>query len=320
MRRSVALIAVLGSVALSAMAEPPAEAFVWLDRIMSAAQKLNYSGTFTYQRGSHSETSRIVHFFDGHREREKLEVLDGSPREVVRIDDEIKCYLPAEKVLIVQRQARRAFPALPREAMDAMARYYRVRLGATDRVAGREAQVLVVDPRDSLRYGYRFWAERASGLLLKSRTLDEKGNVVEQFAFTQVQLGAPIDQNALRSRFSDRTAQWQVINTRAEEQIGEDAHWSFSALPPGFTRSAGMKLRFRDNNAETMHYVFSDGMAAISVFVDRASDRSPRPREGFYKAGPMQGYRKLVDDQVVTVVGEVPGRALKQVADGLRAR
>ncbi len=320
MRRTGALIATLAAVALSARAEPPAEAFVWLDRIMSAAQKLNYSGTFTYQRGSHSETSRIVHSFDGGREREKLEVLDGSPREVVRVDDEIKCYLPAEKILIVQRQARRAFPALPREAMDAMARFYRVRLGVVDRVAGREAQILIVDPRDSLRYGYRFWAERASGLLLKSRTLDERGNVVEQFAFTQVQLGVPIDRTALSSRFSDQTAQWQVINTRAEEQNGVDARWNFSAVPPGFTRSAGMKLRFRDNNSETMHYVFSDGMAAISVFLDRASEREPRLREGFYKAGPLQGYRKRVDDQIVTVVGEVPRRALKQVADGLTVR
>ena len=34
------------------------------------------------------------------------------------------------------------------------------------RVAGLEAQALVLEPRDDLRYGYTLWAEVQSGLLL----------------------------------------------------------------------------------------------------------------------------------------------------------
>ena len=320
MRGPVALIAACGTIAFSAQAEPAADAFAWLERIASAAQKLNYIGTFTYQRGANSETSRIAHYYDGHIEREKLEVLDGSPRELVRVDDEVKCYLPAERMVLIQHQARRAFPALPREAMDRVTRNYRVKASAADRVAGRDALVLVMEPRDRMRFGYRLWAERASGLLLKLRTVDENGGVVEQFGFTEVQVGVPIPPEALTSRFAAQTANWQVYNTRAVERIGTDDRWAFRFLPPGFARSAGVKLRLRDDDREAMHYVFTDGMAAISVFIEVAPARGERPREGFDRSGGVQAYQRVLGDHVVTVVGEVPGRALKGVADGLAPR
>ncbi|GAB4166040.1 MAG: MucB/RseB C-terminal domain-containing protein [Rhodocyclaceae bacterium] len=316
----MALLAACGTLAFSAQAEQPVDAFAWLERIASAAQKLNYAGTFTYQRGSHSETSRIVHHFDGRIERERLEVLDGSPRELVRVDDEVRCYLPVERTVIIQHQARRAFPALPREAMDRVARHYRVRVGTVDRVAGRDALVLLMEPRDQMRFGYRLWAERASGLLLKLRTVDEKGGTVEQFGFTEVQLGVPVAAEALASRFADKTASWHVYNTRTVEGIGADDPWTFRFLPPGFVRSAGVRLRLREDNREAMHYVFTDGMAAISVFIERAARGTEPPHQGFDRSGGVQAYQRVLADSLVTVVGEVPGRTLKGVADGVAPR
>jgi sigma-E factor negative regulatory protein RseB len=70
------------------------EAMQWLQRVAGAAQKLSYSGTFVYRNGSQSETSRVVHVSSNGNQMEKLEVLDGSPREVTRYNDEVKCYLP----------------------------------------------------------------------------------------------------------------------------------------------------------------------------------------------------------------------------------
>ena len=51
----------LGPVAVHAQS---ADALAWLRKIHDATQKLSYSGTFVYQNGSRSETSRITRYVD----------------------------------------------------------------------------------------------------------------------------------------------------------------------------------------------------------------------------------------------------------------
>src|SRR5690606_2941229 len=71
-----------------------------LRRAQLAAERLDYSGTFVYQQGTQMRTSRITHVLDGRVEREKLELLDGNPREYVRTNDEIVSYLPESRTLL----------------------------------------------------------------------------------------------------------------------------------------------------------------------------------------------------------------------------
>lgn len=76
----------------------------WLRKIQSAAQTLNYSGTFVYQQANQMRTSRITHVLDGRNEFEKLEILDGKPREYIRNNDEVICYVPDAKTLFVEKR------------------------------------------------------------------------------------------------------------------------------------------------------------------------------------------------------------------------
>ena len=48
------------------------EALQLLQKIADAARELNYTGTFVYQHGDQSETSRIAHFVESGKEYEKL--------------------------------------------------------------------------------------------------------------------------------------------------------------------------------------------------------------------------------------------------------
>jgi sigma-E factor negative regulatory protein RseB len=320
MIRSLALAAFLGSVAFSAAAETPNEALSWLDRIVSAAQRLNYVGTFTYQSEFHSETSRITHYFDGRTEREKLEVLDGSPREVVRVDDEVKCFLPADRTVIVQRLGQRAFPALPGEGHSGLTRHYRIRAGEIGRVAGMEAQLLVLEPRDTLRYGHLLWADRTTGLLLKLRTVDSRGGGIEQFAFTEVRIGGTIERDALKPRFDVGASGWTVYDVNATRATEDEDAWEFRSLPAGFARTAGLKRQFKAGMPEAMHYVFTDGMAAISVFIERVGQSGERPKSGFYRTGAAIAYQRVVGDRLITTIGEVPPSTLKIVAEGIQPR
>src|SRR2546430_1915470 len=69
--RIVVFAAILGAGA--AQAQSP-ETLAWLRKMHEASQKLSYSGTFVYQQGARSETSRITRYGAGDIER--LEVLD----------------------------------------------------------------------------------------------------------------------------------------------------------------------------------------------------------------------------------------------------
>lgn len=113
--QAVSLLAA-GSLSLGVQAQVApgqGDALFWLQKVSTAARQLNYSGTFVFQNGTRSETSRIVHVASGGSQFEKLEVLDGSPREVIRHNDEVKCYLPEKRMVVIeQRSPRNSFPAL----------------------------------------------------------------------------------------------------------------------------------------------------------------------------------------------------------------
>src|SRR5258706_12605179 len=97
-------------VAGAAQAQSP-ESLAWLRKIQEATRNLSYTGTFVYQHGGRSETSRITRLASADTER--LEVLDGMPRELVRTRDTVGCYLPESKVVKVGRRTPdRSFPAL----------------------------------------------------------------------------------------------------------------------------------------------------------------------------------------------------------------
>ncbi len=300
------------------------DALSWLSRLSGAARQLSYTGTFVYQSGAQSETSRITHVYDSGNELERLEVLDGSPREVVRSNDEVKCYLPDSRLLIIEQRSRqRGFPALLPFGLAGLGDYYVVRLGARERVAGQDSQSLILEPRDDLRYGHRFWAQTDSGLLLKATMFDEHGHTIESFAFTQLQIGGPIDPHVLKSRFDASVpgSDWRVDRIQPQESRAEESAWQFRTQLPGFRRIAGMRRPARPGAPASTHVVFSDGLAAISVFIEPLSGLAGSPPDvGYSSIGAVNVYKRVVGDHLLVLMGEVPAISLKRLGDGIEPR
>lgn len=298
------------------------EAQRWLRKIPHAAQTLNYLGTFIYQQGSRSRTSRITHVVQGKNSLEKLEVLDGKPREYVRKNEEIVYYAPDEKaVLVEQRVMRDGFPAILAGNVSDLEAYYEVRLGGMSRMAGYDCQVLELEPRDKFRYGYRLWIEKSSGLLLQIQTVAE-GRVLEQIGFTQLALGN-ISPHLVRPSFAD-VSNWRVEKSKLQHVEVPDLSLGF--LPPGFKKTAAVKRYLTQTGADTVgtgatsaarevvQLVFSDGLAAISVFIEPGSHSGT---EGSIQQGAVNLIGKRLGDFWLTIVGEVPVAAVKQVANSV---
>lgn len=301
---------------LPALADAPADALQWLQRATTAAQKLTYTGTFIYQSGVQTEISRITHLVEGGNELERVEALDGSPREVVRQNDEVKCYLPENRLLIVERRGsgRQTFPALFTTSLVGLTEYYAIRKGATSRVAGLESQQILIEPKDELRYGRQFWIDARSGLLLKAGLVNERGEPLETFAFSELRIGGPIDRSALKPRAD--AGDWKVQNVRTARS--EDGQWTFRTQLPGFRKVAAMRRQVRPDAPEVMHVVFSDGLAAVSVFIEPLA--GGRPETGQFTMGAINIYKRIVGDYLLVALGDVPLVSLKKLADGMEQK
>lgn len=318
MRGFLLVLGALGVLAQSPVAAQGADdALSWLGRIASAGQRLNYAGTFTYQSGKNLETSRIVHITDTTGEHERLEVLDGSPREVIRNSKEVRCVLPEQRTVIIDRPGlKRAFPSRLPASFAGLAENYRIRRGEMGRVAGLDAQQIVLEPQDDLRYGYQLWAEVQSGLLLKVRTVDERGDVIEQFSFSEVRIGGDIGREALRPRFN-KDAHWRVVHAGGVELPREESGWMQQSPVAGFSLVSVLRRPMGREQGEALHLVFSDGLASISVFVEPASPDGSSHGVGPLSSGAINIYKRQVGPHMITALGEVPLRTVQRLADGM---
>ena len=290
----------------------PDDAVHWLGRIYQATKNLSYTGTFVYQQGGQSETSRIVRRVGSRGSVEKLEALDGAPREVLRTEDEVKCYLPDRRTVKVDRRGdRRAFPALLPAQIGTLEQHYTISMGEITRVAGYECQAILLMPKDDLRYGYKLWADVASGMLLKAVTLDENGKALEQFTFTQLAIG-PVRLSEVRP--PQAPSSWHVEDADVMPLDLKTTGWSVSPDLPGFKKVTEVKRRIHASR-QVDQVVYSDGLAAVSVFIELPPSGGKRQRMGLSSLGAINIYTREVAGHVVTVVGEAPAISVRRIAD-----
>jgi sigma-E factor negative regulatory protein RseB len=298
----------------------PREGLAWLKKMASATNQLNYSGTFVYQQRGQSETSTIVHYVNAAGGVfAKLETLDGPAREVVRSNDQVTCYLPNTKtVLIEQRNSRYFPPAVLPERLDAIMDNYVVRVGENDRVAGYECQVIELVPKDNLRYGRRFCAEKDTGLPLQVRTLDEKDEPIEAFAYTQLKFGGTFNRDKVRSKYAEKSQiqKWRI--DRSALSVNDrpfDTGWVVSNQPVGFKKLMEVQRSIGGRPGSVAQIVFSDGLAAVSVFVEPMPRE--RPAQVLSHRGAVNIYTRAVADHMITVLGEAPAATVMQIGDSI---
>jgi len=317
--RRLARAALLGLAAIAVVPAAFAEdAAAWLARAAAAARQQNYIGTIVYQHSGYIETSRLIHLNDLGEEFEKLVNLEGPAREVIRSQGEVRCYYPDAKVVRIEpRTFRNAFPSLSPQQQKALAEFYDFRKAESGRVAGLEAQAWVFEPRDGLRYGHKFWADPATGLLLKARIIDERGEVIEQFAFTEVTIGAAITRDMVKPTWPVAPPGWHVRQQWHGEDDTKETGWTVTRVPPGFVKIVEGFRRLRGAR-EVAHLVYSDGLVAVSVFVEPVG--GARHPIGLSTQGGINVYIRQLDENLVTVLGEAPAVTVRQIANSVARR
>ena len=299
----------------------------WIQAVRQAAQRVNYHGTVVYQAGGEMRSSRITHMFDGTHSHERIQTLDGKPREYIRrrssASDQVQCLIPeTRRIVVEQRNVEESFPGLSSASPEEILERYTLKLGDIERVAGIECQMLTLEPKDNARYGYRLWVDRASGLLLRAQTLNERREVIEQIAFTDVRIGERIDRAKLRPAWS--TEGWSIERSDYRSADLSQHGWLVPS-PAGFRKTREVARRIGGSDA--MQAVFSDGLATVSVFIEPHSPlsapgaASQMPSgDALQIHGPTSAFSRRVGDSLVTVVGEVPPSTVRAVAASVEFR
>ncbi|MCX4186437.1 MucB/RseB C-terminal domain-containing protein [Methylophaga sp. OBS4] len=291
-----------------------------LQRMTEAAKNLNYEGVFAYQSGRNLQSIRIYHRADARGEVERLISLNGAAREVIRSNDMVTCINPdGKKVNVSRRPLGQGFPSdLPRR-LNAATPYYQVELGGTDRVAGRKAYELLITPVDDYRYGYRFWVDAETYLLLKSELRAGNGNVLETFAFSSLTTDIHIPEHKLKSQMSGEELTWHRTESETPVNMASQrdmSSWQAQWLPDGFALVA-LQTRLRaSNGANIEQRVYSDGLSSVSVFIEKIRARHNHLRGGS-RMGAINAFGTIINSHFVTVVGEVPAVTVEKIGNGL---
>ena len=163
----------------------------WLiiDKAAQATKLLDYKGVFHTQHDKEIKSIEITHATNNDQEFIKMNVLDGSPGEVLSQGKTIYVYNTIDNNVIIQkRKKQRLFPAIFPSNTDSIKNFYRLSIGKSERIAGRYSQSVVLSPIDGFRYSYYFWLDKETSLPLKMVVTDQAKNIIEQASFTQINM------------------------------------------------------------------------------------------------------------------------------------
>lgn len=292
----------------------------WLVKMTLAARNLDYEGVFVYQHDSQLESMRIVHKIVDGMPQERLVSLNGVPREIIRDAREVRHYYPDDNWVMVEhrRADNQNFPSILPERLQGLDDNYVIQLGKQGRVAGRMTQVVLIRPRDGYRYGYHLWADLETGLLVKAALMDEKDKMLEQFVFTQVTIGANIPAAALAPEMMRQGMIWYRDSSEPAKDV--EADWVAIQLPKGFKLSMQIKRETPTHKKQVEHLVYSDGLAVVSVFVEKQDADNKGALLGKNHMGAVNAFGNQINGHQVTTVGEVPAATVSLIGESIARR
>ena len=295
----------------------------WLVRMHEAARRRTYTGTFVVSVGNSISSARIWHVCDGDLQMERVEALTGPPRSTFRRNDQLLTLFPDSRLAVAERrESFGQFPNLLQPGGTALGQLYGIRFAGSERVAGLEADVVQLRPNDALRFAYQIWTEKKTGMVLKLQTIDARGRVLEQAAFSELQLDAPVSMTKL-AQMMGNTEGYQVERTDLVKTSAADQGWGMKSAVPGFQavscylRPAAVPADARPES--TLQWIFSDGLATVSLFIEAFEPR--RHGQPMAQAlGATHTLTRRIGDWWLTAVGEVPPHTLAAFAQVLQRK
>lgn len=267
------------------------EAANLLAKMRQAVHTLNYSGTLIYSQGNNLTHYQINHRLENGAEKQSVVQL-----------------MPATAAGVPE--GAESFSLQKFQQMQPTDQAYRLDLGGQEVVANRSCQIVVARPRDRMRYLQRYCIEPDSGMLLKYSLLDGAHQSVEQVMFTALEIEQAQGGTEPMLAAAPSAAPTVPATVPATD-------WVFTSLPAGFQLAQDLRQDAINGQPPLRQLILSDGMTSVSVFI------TPQGSQGVVdslalSAGATKIYTAHVAGHDVTLVGEVPVKTLKAIAENLQ--
>ena len=288
----------------------------WLDNMSQAMKTTNFEGTLIIRQDDQLQALNVRHGMNDDGLWERLESLTGEAREIIRHNSKVTTIFPQRRLVTVSHDsaAMTLHSRLPSD-MEVLKKLYTVKATGFDRVAGRHTRVLELAPLDEFRYGYKFWLEKDSGLLLKCDLLDEQNRVVEQLMFSELNILKQLPENI--GRISSDVSNYQVVDLDMGKVQQDKSPWMASRLPQGFTMTANTIRPSAKGKGIRHQIMYSDGMASVSVFIEKHHPDETMLK-GVSRMGALNAYSFHLDENHITVIGEVPVATVRLIGQSIR--
>ncbi|RDH84730.1 MAG: hypothetical protein DIZ80_04485 [endosymbiont of Galathealinum brachiosum] len=300
------------SLSLAANASPVDH---WLDKMDQATKSQNYQGTLVIRQDDKLQAIKVKQGVTAGENWQTLESQTGEDQIIFRKNGSVTTIFPGKKLITVSSAKTGAedkgplHPALP-ENRDKLKQLYLLELGNEERVANKITQIMHMIPRDKHRYGYTFWLDKQSGLLLKCDLLNNKGRVLEQLMYSDIELLTSAPANRLDD---SKLAEFKKVMLSKSTDV-KSKSWYAEKMPAGFVLTRSIKT---NQQQPAYHMVFSDGMASVSVFIETAKEKQ-KTLVGQSRMGPVNAYSSFVNDTFVTAIGEVPASTVRMIATSMQ--
>jgi sigma-E factor negative regulatory protein RseB len=299
----------------------PADARGWVARIHAAASQRNYQGTIVFSAGGVMSSSRVAHFCVGDQSFERLEALDGRQQQVYRVNDAVHTLWPQSHLATIEKRTPLTFLPSTTQAVEPRAlEQYELRPEGAERVAGRDALVFLLQPRDDLRYAQRLWADKVTGLMLRADVIGANRAVLESAEFSEVEIGVKPQMETL-NQVARRLDGYRIVRPQQHPTQLAANGWDIERGVPGF-RLVGCVNRVLESaggDAQVLQAVFSDGLTHVSLFIEGYGSR-PQFVDLSGQIGATGTLRQRRGEHWITVMGDVPAATLKAFADALVRR
>jgi sigma-E factor negative regulatory protein RseB len=302
--------------------------FGMLKGMSDADQKQNYQGTFILRKSDDLSALRVIHGVGDSGDWESLESLDGEYRKVVRHDNQVVSVYPERKLVTIRHNdtSQSLHPQLP-DNIDQLENFYTMTRLDDDRIADHPALVVDLLPKDHFRYGYRYWVDENTGMLLRCDLLTDDNTIVEQMMFTSLDYLATAPAQAFDLQQFQQFKQQSLDEPEINVQQNAAVNWSVKHLPEGFelTKSSMRYLRpalAQSNNSldsdppDLLQLVYSDGLASVSVFIEKNAGNA-KHLQGAISMGAVNAFGNAVGDYFATVVGVVPVKTVQLMAESI---
>ncbi|MBJ7536916.1 MucB/RseB C-terminal domain-containing protein [Marinomonas transparens] len=283
------------------------DALQLLRQMTQSLSTLSYEGVFIHSESSHMNSMRVRHDLMGGVEYESLVDLDGDKVEVLRIDNNVICVYPNASIANTRSPLLPPFKRFKDLASERLEQGYDMEVDeGISRIAGRDAIVIRLMPKDNYRYGHEFWLDEENHFLLKHDMVTAQGELLERIQFTSVNFSPDLKPQDFVPKKGSYSQPLLEAQPRRIKNL-----WKFDWLPDGFVL---VWPDARALNHGTSMLLLSDGMSTISVFIEPSM--KTKSLSILNMGATIAGERSIrVGEQVylLTMVGEVPKSTVEKL-------